>query len=90
MDVGKIKWDQSKNEWLKANRNLSFESVSAAIEEGKVIDDINHPSRPHQRIMIVPLGGFVCAVPYVENDGHIFLKTIYPDRKMKSKYQPEE
>jgi hypothetical protein len=84
-----IKWDDVKNEWLKANRDVSFEAVVAALQIGKLIDDVEHPQRPNQRIFIVELNDYICAVPYVLNEGVVFLKTIYPDRKMKAKYRKE-
>jgi uncharacterized DUF497 family protein len=44
MNTTKFKWDAAKNEWLKLNRGLSFEGVVAAIEDGKLLDDVEHPS----------------------------------------------
>ncbi len=89
MQRDKVKWDQDKNAWLKANRGVSFEAVIDAMESDKIIDDLAHPARPHQRIMIVELAGYICAVPYESDGESLFLKTIYPDRKMKDKYRPE-
>jgi uncharacterized DUF497 family protein len=86
----KFRWDEAKNTWLKANRDVSFEGVVAAVEDGKLIDDQEHPTRPHQRIMVVVLRNYVCAVPYVMDGDIRFLKTIYPDRKLKAQFQPEE
>jgi hypothetical protein len=82
-----IKWDLAKNVWLKANRGISFESVIAALEAGELIDDVAHPQRPNQRIFILELNDYICAVPYVLSDGIVFLKTIYPDRKLKDRYE---
>lgn len=87
MEFTNIKWDNAKNDWLKANRDASFEAVVAALQSGKLIDDVEHPQRTNQRIFIVELNEYICAVPYVLNEGVIFLKTIYPDRKMKAKYR---
>jgi uncharacterized DUF497 family protein len=84
-----VKWDPAKNDWLKANRSVSFEAVVAALEADKLIDDVAHPKKSHQRIMIVEIHQFICAVPYVVNEGIVFLKTIYPDRKMKVRYRKE-
>lgn len=89
MDFSNIKWDVDKNDWLKANRSVSFEAVVAVLQAGKQIDDVEHPQRPNQRIFIVELNSYTCAVPYVVDEGIIFLKTIYPDRKMKVKYRTE-
>lgn len=89
MDFSNISWDGAKNDWLKVNREISFEAVVAALEAGKLIDDVEHPQRPNQCIFIVELNSYICAVPYVVSEGVIFLKTIYPDRKMKAKYRNE-
>ena len=89
MDFSNIKWDVDKNDWLKANRSVSFEAVVAVLQAGKQIDDVEHPQRSNQRIFIVELNSYTCAVPYVVDEGTIFLKTIYPDRKMKVKYRTE-
>jgi uncharacterized DUF497 family protein len=84
-----IKWDPAKNEWLKASRGVSFEAVVAAFEADTIIDDVEHPHRPNQCIVIVELNGYLCAVPYVLQEGIVFLKTIYPDRRLKDKYREE-
>lgn len=89
MELAVIKWDEAKNVWSKANRDLSFEAVVSALLSGQMIDDVEHPQRRNQRIFIVELNGYMCAVPYVREEGTVFLKTIYPDRKMKAKYGSE-
>jgi hypothetical protein len=85
-----FRWNSEKNEWLKLNRGLSFEMVVKAVELGQVTDNIEHPSRPHQRILIVELNGYFCAVPYVIDGDVLFLKTIYPDRTLDEKYRKTE
>lgn len=41
-----------------------------------------NPGRyPRQRIMILRIDDYAFLVPFVENDDHIFLKTIIPSRK---------
>lgn len=77
-------WDQTKNDWLIEHRGLSFEAVVAALEAGEFLDDFAHPRRANQRLLVVELHGYVCAV----RDGDkIFLKTIYPDRDLMAKYR---
>lgn len=61
----------------------------AAVEEGKILADIDHPTKsryPNQMVMVVEINDYVYAVPYVEDDEKIFLKTIYPSRKLTKKY----
>jgi len=41
-------------------------------------------------MFIVRLKGYLCRVPFVENKNEIFLKTVFPDRKLKKFYDKEE
>ena len=82
-----FRWDEEKNRWLKQERNLSFEAVVAASENNRILDDVDHPARHNQRILIVEINGYICAVPYVRDENVFFLKTIYPSRDLKQKYK---
>lgn len=79
-----------KNVLLKKERGISFDEVIAAIQNGQVLDILKHPNKkkyPNQELMIVNVRGYVYIIPFVEqNDGCIFLKTIYPSRKAKKYY----
>ena len=82
-------WDKVKNERLKAERNISFEEVKIAVNEGKVLDDFEHSNKeryPKQRIMIVEIDNYAYYVPYVQDDEKVFFKTIFPSRKATKKY----
>ena len=85
--IRELKWSEEKNELLKRERGLSFEAVLSAYEHDAVLDDLEHPdpSRPHQRMMIVEIEGYVCIVPYVSEGPVAFLKTIYKSRVMQRK-----
>jgi len=90
-----IRYSLEKNEILKANRGISFEDVILALEEGYLLDDIEHPNKeryPNQNIFIilVVVKDYVYLVPYVEDETSIFLKTIIPSRKMNKKYNKKE
>ena len=53
-----------------------------AIEEGRVLDDLPHPVRDNQRLLVLAIEGYAYVVPYVtETDGGLFLKTVFPSRK---------
>lgn len=87
-------WSEDKNRELKANahRAVCFEDIVAAIEGDGLLDDIVHVNAvkyPHQRMFVVLLGGHVYGVPYVVDDGFIFLKTAYPSRKLAKAYLDE-
>ena len=82
-------WDEVKNLILKRERDVSFEEVLTAIDEGGLLDLLEHPDRkkyPHQRIFVVNIGGYAYLVPFVEDEEKVFLKTIIPSRKATKKY----
>ena len=89
-----IRYSLEKNEILKEQRGVSFEDVILSLEEGYLLDDLEHPNRekyPNQNIFIIliKIKDYVHIVPYVENEESIFLKTIIPSRKMNKKYNPK-
>lgn len=83
-----IDWNREKNELLKIERDVCFEDVLLAIEDGQVLDIIRHPNKkyPSQHIFIVNIDNYVYLIPFVENEDKIFLKTIIPSRKATKKY----
>jgi len=38
-------WDPDKNQWLKAERDISFEEVIFHIENGDEVDIFDHPNQ---------------------------------------------
>ena len=91
-DFGKFffDWNPDKNDWLKKNRDLSFEDVLLSIKEGNLLDVIDNPSKnfPNQKVLIVLIRGYVCYVPFVidKENKVLFLKTIIPSRKLNKAY----
>lgn len=84
-----IRWNQAKNEILQADRDVSFEAVLVAINQGNILEDSIHPNHekyPNQRLMVVKIRDYAYLVPYVETDTEIFLKTIIPSRKATKQY----
>ncbi len=84
-----IEWDELKNAKLKSQRGACFEDIQAALEEGYLLDDIDHPNQvnyKNQRMYIVNLNQYAYLVPYIEDDAKIFLKTIIPNREATKKY----
>lgn len=84
-----LTWDEQKNAKLKFERNISFDDVQVAVEEGRVLAIIKHPSKDkysNQQVLIIEIEGYVYCVPFVEDEDRYFLKTIYPSRKMTKKY----
>ncbi len=82
-----IGWSEEKNILLKQKRGVSFEEAEEEILAGRLLDVFPHPSRMNQQIYIIRLHGYVHAVPFiVDEDGNIFLKTIYPSRNLHKHY----
>ena len=68
---------------------MSFEEIEVAIEQGNLLDIVAHRNRvkyPNQRIFVVRLLDYVYLVPFVEDQGSFFLKTIIPSRKATKQY----
>lgn len=80
-----IKYNEEKNQILKATRGISFEDIINCITEGGLLDGKHHPDpgKSHQRIYIVRIDVYAYVVPYIINQkkAEIFLKTTYPSRK---------
>jgi hypothetical protein len=84
-----FRWDPIKNEILRFERQISFEDIEAAIEQGNLLDIITHPNKaryPTQKMLIVRVLNYVYMIPFVEDRNSYFLKTIIPTRKLTKKY----
>ena len=87
-----IIWNSSKNHQLIAERGISFEDVVFYLQQGALLDDIEHPNRdkyPGQRVFVINIDGYIHLVPYIENRKEIILKTIIPSRKATKQYLGE-
>ena len=87
------KWDNQKNEKLKAERGIGFERVVMHIERGDLLDLFVHPNQekyPNQQIMVIAIDNYAYIVPFVMSSKGIFLKTIIPSRKATREYLGEK
>jgi hypothetical protein len=78
---------------LKAERGVSFEEVLSSIAQGGLIAVMDHPNRAkygHQKMLVVRIQGYAYLVPYVENEGELFLKSIIPSRKATRDFLSED
>ena len=88
-----FRWNPTKNEWLRRERNIVFEQIVVAIEGGGLLDILSHPNPtryPNQKILVVECDGYAYLVHYVEEDDHFFLKTIITSRKATRDYLPTD
>lgn len=87
-------YSAEKNQQLIKERNISFEEIVAALNNGQLLDIVehhNHNRYPNQKIYVVHINDYIFLVPFVEKDSQtIFLKMIFPSRKAKAKYIKEK
>ncbi len=84
-----FRWNHAKNAALKLERSVSFEEIVLAIEAEGLLDNLPHPNAakyPNQAVLVVALDAYVYLVPFVEESGYYFLKTIIPSRKATRDY----
>ena len=80
-------WDEQKNQKLIKDRCISFEAVVLNIAEGNIVGITHGKGKfSHQKQFLIAINGYIYVVPFVEDESHIFLKTIIPSRKMTKKF----
>lgn len=82
-------WNPEKNLQLRAERGISFEEIVFHIENGDILDILEHPNKERyggQRIFVVAVEEYAHLVPFVEDEREVFLKTIIPSRKATKNY----
>ncbi len=88
----KFDWNPEKNEWLKAERSISFEDIALLLTEGHLWRVMDHPNKekyPNQQVFLVPVDGYIYFVPFVMDGDAFFLKTAIPNRKATRDYRNE-
>ncbi|MFH1674931.1 MAG: toxin [Pseudomonadota bacterium] len=86
-------WNYEKNRKLKRERGVSFEEVVFCIEQGQVLDVLEHPNQNRykgQRIYVVGINDYAYIVPFVDVGEERFLITIFPSRKYTKIYFDKE
>lgn len=82
-------WNPEKNVQLRTERGISFEEIVFHIENGDILDILEHPNKERyggQRIFVVAVEEYAHLVPFVEDEREVFLKTIIPSRKATKNY----
>jgi hypothetical protein len=88
----RYEYSDSKNLFLIKERHISFEEIIAALGSGQLLDIIEHPNQikyPNQKMYVIQINNYVYLVPFVkveQDEQTIFLKTIFPSRKIKKQY----
>jgi uncharacterized DUF497 family protein len=78
-------WDDKKSKALEKERGICFEDIVIKLEEGFLLDNIEHPNQKkygHQKMLVVNVDGYAYAVPYFEGEKVLHLITIFPSREL--------
>lgn len=82
-------FNAEKNNKLKEERGISFEEVIYYINNGHLLDTIEHPNQSKyedQKFYVVDIDDYIYLIPFVRQGNKIFLKTIFPSRKHTKQY----
>ena len=76
---------------LPVARDIGFEEYIAAIENGKLLEVVQNPSsnHPSQKMFVIKIEGYAYCVPFTETAETVFLKTVFPSRRMTELYLAE-
>lgn len=86
-----VRWNPEKDALLRAapdRGGIGLAECAEAIENGDVLDVVDNASSNHvgQKMYLLKIKGYVVCVPFVEAKDHIFLKTMFPSRKLTAQY----
>lgn len=83
-------FSSEKNQKLIIERSISFEEIISAIQNGGLLDILEHPNQKKygsQKIYVVRMNDYAYLVPFVMKDKRtVFLKTVFPSRKLTKQY----
>ncbi len=84
---GKIyKFSEGKNQYIQAKRQLNFESIIPQLAAGDIVAIDDYPEgrdAQDHRLYVINIDGYLHEMPFVEEAPNtIYLKNIYPSRKM--------
>lgn len=86
----RIEYNEEKNLLLKKTRIIAFDDIIEAYKKGRKLVDLQNKGkgRKNQRLLVVEIGGYAFVSPYVldRKNKKIFLKTVYPSRKLTKQY----
>lgn len=76
-----IEYNLEKRQKLIEERGIDLLEIVYIIESENYIEILENPTRPNQKLFILNLNGYVCCVPFVEEEEKIFLKAARYDRR---------
>ena len=89
-DMRTFKWSIEKERMLQeldSRNGINFADCVVAVDEGRILGILPHPRRKHQQLLVLDIENYAYVVPFVvEEDGSVFLKTVYPSRKLTRMY----
>ena len=83
-EISVYHWNREKNEYLKKERNISFELIVEALQQGKMLVKYPHPNQKRysgQWIYVININEYAYVVPFIQTGSVYFLKTIIASRK---------
>lgn len=86
-------WDEKKNRKLKEERGVSFEMVLQAIEDGFLLDVLEHPNTAKyqgQRLYVIEIDGYAYVLPFEDRGEERVLQTVFPSRRYTRLYVDRE
>lgn len=86
-------WDSKKNDFIKANRGISFEAITVHLGRGDIWKVTDHPDQaqyPGQSILFVIVDDYIYMVPLEIRGDTLWLVTIIPSRKATRQYREEK
>jgi hypothetical protein len=81
--MAEIRWSALKNDRLKKTRGISFEEILKT----EFVLIMDNTKRENQKIMLFFHKKYIWAVPFVEDENGIFLKTIFQSTKYTKLYK---
>ena len=86
-------WDSKKNDFLKANRGISFEAVIVHLRREDIWKVTDHPDQarhPGQSILFVIVDDYIYMAPLEIRGDTLWIVTIIPSRKATRQYREEK
>ena len=86
------RWNSDKDVELRMEREVNFKAVVQAIRNGGLVAIRANHSKQHlgQKTFVINMNDYTYCVPFIEEKEYIFLKTIFPSRKLHKKHAIRE